>query len=188
MRSLALIFALLSLGGSLTGKQMKVMKTRGVLMEKPQYWGRALADVPRHQTVKILDDSRFPWLRVQYQTKQGYLHASTFASETVKLAFAAVAEADDLQPMDPKSASLAARGFDQGIEDDYKRRKPDLAAAFGKLDGYEAVDAVEPDVDEMRGFLEAGALTGGGRAVLAPQPDEGLAPTSVAAVSTGGAR
>ena len=161
MKIVLMCIALLSLGGTQIGRELKVTKTRGMLMEKPQYFGRSIADLNRDQTVTVLDDSRFPWLKVKVakSEKQGFMHVSSFAKEG-KVSFAAAADAAELAPTASSShVNLASRDLTPSAGGANVSGEK-LKGAFERLHAQEEADALTPDDEEMRAFIEDGKLGG----------------------------
>jgi len=157
MRALAIILALLAISPS--GSDLKVTKERAAMMEKPQYWGRSIGQVVNGQKVTVIDQSRFPWLKVKVKVKDkvGYVHSSAFEAAR-RISFATAAEAQDQAAPSERSVTLAARGLTKEVESGYREKNKNLEAAFELLDRHEEADARGPSDDEMRAFFEEGEL------------------------------
>lgn len=156
MKGLAVALWLAVLGGA--GKQeLTVTRTRAAMMEKPQYWGRTVTQVSKGQKVVVVDESRYPWLKVEFRRRTGWLHASNFA-EAGKVNFAGAANREAPTEISEKSLGQAARGLTPEMEKAYVGKKPELKPAFDALDLIEQTATAVPDQEAIAAFVRDGGL------------------------------
>ncbi len=156
MKGIALALWLASLGGA-SKHELTVTRTRAALMEKPQYWGRPVTQVSKGQKVAVIDESHYPWLKVEFNRRSGWLHASNFA-EGGKVNFSKAADKPAQEKVSEKALSQAARGLTPEMEKAYASKKPELKPAFEALDAIEETATAIPDQSAIADFIREGQL------------------------------
>ncbi|MFN7132324.1 MAG: SH3 domain-containing protein [Myxococcales bacterium] len=148
---------LASVGGAVAGHELEVTKTRAAIMEKPQYWGRPVAQVSLGQKVRVLDESKYPWLKVEFSKRTGWIHSSNFASGG-KVSFAGAADKEASKKVNEKALTQAARGFSPEVEKEYRATNKELDAVYDALNVHEQLESATPDDEQMLAFLKEGGL------------------------------
>lgn len=131
-------------------QQMSVQVRSGQVRATASFLGRIVADLPYGTRVEIVQPSK-PWMQVRTAAGQaGWMHESALSSARLQLK----AGAGDAQAGTSASeVSLAAKGFTQQVEKEYRSKNP--ALDFAWVDRMEAFRVTAP---ESEAFLAAGQV------------------------------
>ena len=132
-----------------------VVKREGArVMAAPRFFGEACAvKVSPGETLRLAE-RRGGWARLEAPgAGKCWLHESAWVDRAAgELAGGGAAASR-------RDVELAARGFSEEEEADYRRRHPDLAPRFEIVDAY-VERAPEPSAGELQPFLARGRLGG----------------------------
>lgn len=132
-------------------QRMSVQVRSGQVRATASFLGRVVADLPYGTQVEVVQPSK-PWMQVRTTAGQsGWMHESALTSARLQLQ----AGAGDAQAGTSASeVSLAAKGFTQQIEREYRSQNPTLNFAW--VDRMEAFRVTPSEAGE---FLAAGQVT-----------------------------
>ncbi len=132
-----------------------VVKREGArVMASPRFFGDACAArVKAGERVRLVE-RRGGWARIESPGGgKCWIHESAWVDrEAGELTAGGTAASR-------RDVELAARGFSEAEEADYRKRHPDLAPRFEVVDAY-VQRAPEPDPAALDGFLASGRLGG----------------------------
>ena len=136
--------------------RMQVQVREGQLRQTPSFLGRIVARLPFGAPVGLVKEQG-AWVEVKAGPDQGWLHASALNSGR-RAGLSAGGEVGSSATSD--EVALAGKGFDQTVEEAYRRQNPSLDfTVIDRMDSF----LVTPD--EMEAFLRLGELSvavGGG--------------------------
>ena len=139
-------------------QQMSVQVRSGQVRASASFLGRVVVDLPYGTRVEIVQPSK-PWMQVRTAAGQtGWMHESALTSARLQLK----AGAENAQAgASASEVSLAAKGFTQQIEKEYRSKNPTVDFAW-----VDRMEAVRVTAAESEAFLAAGQVaprTGGAR-------------------------
>jgi hypothetical protein len=133
-------------------QRMSVQVQDGKLRADPSFLGKIIGSVAYGDVVTVLRQQD-PWIYVSTRTGQltGWIHSSALTEKEIVLR---AGDANVQKTASQREITLAGKGFNPQVENEYKRRNP-------KLD-FEWVDRMENIVisdAEIRQFIKDGKLT-----------------------------
>jgi uncharacterized protein YgiM (DUF1202 family) len=133
------------------GEQMSIVVKETQAREKPSYLGKTVAMFKYGDKVEILLLEK-DWYKVKLSGgKTGWLHASALTKADVKVG---VGKADASKYADSKDVVLAGKGFNQQVEQQYKK---DTKLDYSGIDRMEKIVVTQAQKED---FLRKGNLGG----------------------------
>lgn len=137
------------------GATLTVTRKTTKLRQDKRLFAPAVADL-REGDKLVLEQKSGAWLAVQFGPQRGFVHAGDVSDKTdVRLSGQGVRET-----YSTSETSAAKKGFNPQVEKSYRTQRPDLEAAFVKVDRLQAREVSE---SELRAFLVEGGLLQEGR-------------------------
>ncbi len=132
-------------------QHMSVQVRSGQVRATASFLGKVVVDLPYGTQVEIVQPSK-PWMQVRTAAGQaGWMHESALTSARLQLK----AGAGDAQAGTSASeVSLAAKGFTQQIEREYRSKNPTLDFAW-----VDRMEAFRVPASEAEAFLAAGQVS-----------------------------
>jgi hypothetical protein len=155
MKKKAWVFLLgfLALASVAVAARVKIVTQEATIRKDKRFFAPAVAAVPYGTVIEELD-RQGDWLRVSYQGKQGWLHASAVSQQKLDLSGFAGQRADETSR---EEVALAGKGFTPQVEAAMREKNPSMR--------YDLVDRIQgyavPE-GELLAFLQAGNLKQGG--------------------------
>lgn len=132
------------------GSKLTVRVLRAKVMKKPRFIGSAAGSVSRGATLTFRE-GKGQWYRVDGTGASGWIHKGHVLEGAVKLASTPGREGSEASQ---DEVELAGRGFTPQVEDEYKKRNPNLD--FSHINQIERADAT--DTEELAAFVAEGGL------------------------------
>jgi hypothetical protein len=131
---------------------MSVQVQDGKLRADPSFLGKILGSVAYGDSVSVIRQQE-PWLFVSTRTGQltGWIHSSALTEKEIVLR---AGDANVQKTASQREIALAGKGFNPQVENEYKKRNPNL--------DYDLIDRMERIIvsdEEIRQFMKAGKLS-----------------------------
>lgn len=154
-------FLAITLGATLAwaaGKVHVVVKQTSIRSEN-QFFAPTIATVKRMDELEAIA-AKDGWIKVSHNGKTGWIHNSAVSGDAPKEkkkkgGFSLFGKKDDPAEVSQDEVTLAGKGFNEKVEDEYKKKNPEL--------NFEAVDKMEKITVEERklaAFVKEGRLQG----------------------------
>jgi len=138
-------------------EQARIASREARVRASKQKFGETLLVLHEGDPVTVVA-TEAPWVRVSSGGVAGWLHESAISrGGTSGLAIARALTGSEVEASE---RSAGQKGFDSATEQSFRASKPELAAAFAKID---RIDAQRPDENAIAAFARAGQLAGGAR-------------------------
>ena len=133
-------------------QRMSVQVQDGKLRADPSFLGKILGSVAYGDSVTVIRQQE-PWLFVSTRTGQltGWIHSSALTEKEIVLR---AGDANVQKTASQREIALAGKGFNPQVENEYKKRNPNL--------DYDLIDRMERIIvsdKEIRQFMKAGKLS-----------------------------
>ena len=133
-------------------QRMSVQVQDGKLRADPSFLGKILGSVAYGDSVTVIRQQE-PWLFVSTRTGQltGWIHSSALTEKEIVLR---AGDANVQKTASQREIALAGKGFNPQVENEYKKRNPNL--------DYDLIDRMERIIvsdEEIRQFMKAGKLS-----------------------------
>jgi len=133
-------------------QRMSVQVQDGKLRADPSFLGKILGSVAYGDSVSVIRQQE-PWLFVSTRTGQltGWIHSSALTEKEIVLR---AGDANVQKTASQREIALAGKGFNPQVENEYKKRNPNL--------DYDLIDRMERIIvsdEEIRQFMKAGKLS-----------------------------
>ena len=153
MKRWKIVLALLAAGGvagAAPPQTMSVQVRAGQIRATASFLGRVVAEIPYGTQVEVVAPSK-PWMQVRTAAGQaGWMHESALTRERLQLK---TGPGDAQAGASATEVSLAAKGFTQQIEKEYRAQNPTLNFAW-----VDRMEAFRVSPAETKAFLEAGQV------------------------------
>ncbi len=147
----ALAAGVLTASAAPAPQRMSVQVRSGQVRATASFLGKVLADLPYGTQVDIVRPSK-PWMQVRTSAGQsGWMHESALTAGRLQLKAGA---ADAQAGTSASEVSLAAKGFTQQIEKEYRTQNPELNFAW-----VDRMEAFRVTAAEAEAFLAAGRVS-----------------------------
>jgi len=133
-------------------QRMSVQVQDGKLRADPSFLGKILGSVAYGDSVTVIRQQE-PWLFVSTRSGQltGWIHSSALTEKEIVLR---AGDANVQKTASQREIALAGKGFNPQVENEYKKRNPNL--------DYDLIDRMERIIvsdEEIRQFMKAGKLS-----------------------------
>jgi hypothetical protein len=133
-------------------QRMSVQVQDGKLRADPSFLGKILGSVAYGDSVTVIRQQE-PWLFVSTRTGQltGWIHSSALTEKEIVLR---AGDANVQKTASQREIALAGKGFNPQVENEYKKRNPNL--------DYDLIDRMERIIvsdEEIRQFMKEGKLS-----------------------------
>jgi len=137
-------------------KTVTVLVKQTSIRADKQFFAKTIATANRLDELELIE-TQGGWLKVNFKGKTGWVHASAIsvkkAPEKKKGGFSLFGKEDDPAKVSQDEVAMAGKGFNEQVEDSYKKKNPKLD--FAAVDKMEKVTA---DQDKLAAFVKDGNL------------------------------
>ncbi len=134
--------------GALEGETVSISVRSAQLRESPSHLGQVKADLEYTEQVEVLE-VRGGFYRVSSSAGEGWLHKSAISEKEIVLA---EDSEDAKRAANNDEVALAGRGFNEEVEEQYKREEG------LEFEGVDRMESREYSEEELRAFIQDGQL------------------------------
>jgi hypothetical protein len=136
---------------AVAAQNMSVQVRKGEVRSSPSFLGNVVATVDYGESLAVLDQSA-GWAKVSIPSRNvsGWIHSSALTAKRLTLA---AGEKDANVAASGGELALAGKGFNAGVESEFKTRNPKIDFTW-----VDRMEKIKVPMKEMQDFVRAGAV------------------------------